>query len=168
VPQRLEQRFERIEHLAAEVSLSEACQQKLGKARRVLPRLVATVAWCWQQAHLLVESLGLPEAAERAVYAQLLPGRYWQRAAERAGTAAEKQRLRELARGLLEAAWSAGGVLSGLGVETQEMVRRVCAEVAGRFVRASSCVEGRNGQWSLYHHGCHALSPGRLRAHRLC
>jgi hypothetical protein len=24
--------------------------------------------------------------------------------------------------------------------------------------------EGRNGQLSLYHHGCHALSPGKLRA----
>jgi Family of unknown function (DUF6399) len=164
VQQRLEQRFERIEHLAEEVSLSEACQQKLGKARRVLPRLVATVAWFWQQTHLLVESLRLPEAAERAVYEQLLPGLYWQRAAERAGTAAEKQRLRELARGLLEAAWSAGSVLSGVGVEMQEIVRRVCEEAAGRFVRASSCVEGRNGQLSLYHHGCHALSPGRLRA----
>ena len=46
----------------------------------------------------------------------------------------------------------------------QALVKRVCAEGVSRFVRSSSCVEGRNGQLSLHHHGCHALSPGKLKA----
>ena len=54
--------------------------------------------------------------------------------------------------------------MSGLGEELQEVVKRVCAEGVSRFVRSSSCVEGRNGQLSLHHHGCHALSPGKLKA----
>jgi len=76
----------------------------------------------------------------------------------------------------LEKAWSTQSVLSGLGEELQEAVKRVCAEGVSRFVRSSSCVEGRNGQLSLHHHGCHALSPGKLKAltvipqlpHRAC
>jgi hypothetical protein len=46
----------------------------------------------------------------------------------------------------------------------REEVKRVCAERVSRFVRSSSCVEGRNGQLSLHHHDCHALSPGKLKA----
>jgi hypothetical protein len=44
------------------------------------------------------------------------------------------------------------------------VVERVGREAVSRFVRSSSCVEGRNGQLSLHHHGSHALSPGKLKA----
>jgi len=36
--------------------------------------------------------------------------------------------------------------------------------VVGLFARSSSCVEGRNGRLSLFHHGQTRLSAGRLRA----
>ena len=162
--QRLQQRLEMIERLAEQAEVSEAGREKIAKARRVLPRLLASLVWFWHSVRLLVESLELSEQGERAVYEQLLPGLYWTAAAERARTAPEKQRLRGLACGCLERAWSAGSVLSGLGNDRKEVVKRVCAEGASRFVRSSSCVEGRNGQLSLQHHGCHALSPGKLKA----
>src|SRR5581483_2191243 len=162
--QRLEQRFQTIERLAEQAEVSEGGQGKIAKARRVLPRLLASLVWFWHSVRLLVESLELNEAAERAVYEQLLPGLYWTAAAARGRTAVEKKRLRELARSCLERAWSRESVLSGLGEGLQEVVKRVCAEGVSRFVRSSSCVEGRNGQLSLQHHGCHALSPGKLKA----
>jgi len=162
--QRLEQRVQTVERLAAEAAITAAGREKLAKAKRVLPRLVASLVWFWHSVRLLVESLELPEAAERAVYEQLLPGLYWARAAERGRTAAEKKRLRGLSATCLEKAWTAGGVLSGLSSELQEELQRVCTEGVSRFVRSSSCVEGRNGQLSLQHHGCHALSPGKLKA----
>ena len=162
--QRLEQRFQTVQRLAEQAELSDAGREKIAKARRVLPRLVASLVWFWHSVRLLVESLELSEPAERAVYEQLLPGLYWAAAAERARTAKDKKRLRGLAAGCLAKAWSVGGVLSGLGEELQEVVKRVCAEGVSRFVRSSSCVEGRNGQLSLHHHGCHALSPGKLKA----
>jgi len=153
-----------LKRLAAEAEITEAGREKLAKAKRVLPRLVASLVWFWHSVRLLVESLELTEAAERAVYEQLLPGLYWARAAERGRTAAEKKRLRGLSATCLEKAWSAGGGLSGLSSELQEVLQRVCTEGVSRFVRSSSCVEGRNGQLSLQHHGCHALSPGKLKA----
>jgi Family of unknown function (DUF6399) len=162
--QRLEQRVQTIERLAEQAAVSDVGREKLAKARRVLPRLVASLVWFWHSVRLLVESLELSEPAERAVYEQVLPGLYWAAAAERARTAQDKKRLRGLAAGCLEKAWSAEGVLSGLEEALQEVVKRVCAEGVSRFVRSSSCVEGRNGQLSLHHHGCHALSPRKLKA----
>jgi hypothetical protein len=162
--QRLEQRFETIEHLAAEAEVSDAGREKIAKAKRVLPRLVATLAWFWHSVRLLVESLELREDQERVVYERLLPGLYWTGAAERGRTAAAKHRLRCLAKGCLESAWSAESVLSSLTAEQQALVKAVCQEGVNRFVRSSSCVEGRNGQLSLHHHGSHALSPGKLKA----
>jgi hypothetical protein len=162
--ERLGQRFQTVAQLAAQVGVSDAGREKIAKARRVLPRLVASLAWFWHSVRRLVESLELSAAAERAVYEQLLPGLYWSRAAEQARTAQEKKRLRGLAAAWVTQAWSAGSVLSGLGKELQEVVQRVCREGVNRFVRSSSCVEGRNGQLALQHHGCHALSPGKLKA----
>jgi hypothetical protein len=162
--QRLEQRVRHIEHLVEAAELSQSCQEKLAKARRVLPRLTATLVWFWHTTAVLVASLRVPEAVRRVLYEQLLPGLYWQQAAGRARSAAERKRLQALARGLLDLAWSVGGLLSGLSAAEQQHVRQLCTEAVGRFVRSSSCVEGRNGQLSLYHHGSHALSPGRLQA----
>jgi hypothetical protein len=163
--QRLEQRFETVERLADEASVSESGQAKIAKARRVLPRLLSSLVWFWHSVGLLVKSLELQDpAVERALYEQLMPGLYWTAAAERGRTAEDKKRLRGLAVGLLEKAWSAGGALDRLEPELQARVKRVCAEAVSRFVRSSSCVEGRNGQLSLHHHGSHALSPGKLKA----
>jgi hypothetical protein len=127
----------------------------------VLPRLVASLAWFWHSVCLPVESLALSEAGEQAVYEHLLPGLYGTAAAPKAATAAEKKRLRGLARSCLERAWSTGGVLCGLADDLKEVAQRVCAEGVRRFVRSSSCVEGRNGQLSLHHHGSPALSLGK-------
>ena len=48
------------------------------------------------------------------------------------------------------------------------MLRQRIEAVAGTraelFQRSRSCVEGRNGQLSLYHHGCHRLSDRKLAA----
>jgi hypothetical protein len=162
--QRLEQRFETIERLAGDAEVSDVGREKIAKAKRVLPRLVATLVWFWHGVRLLVESLELREDQERAAYGRLLPGLYWAGAAERGRTAAEKQRLRGLAKGCLASAWSEGSALCSLGEEAKALVKNACQEGVQRFVRSSSCVEGRNGQLSLHHHGSHALSPGKLKA----
>jgi hypothetical protein len=162
--QRLEKRFETIECLAEQAKVSEGGRAKIAKAKRVLPRLLASLVWFWHSLRLLVDSLELSEPAEGALYEQLLPGLYWAAAAERGRTAEAQKRLRGLAASCLEKAWSAESVLSRLDAELQEKVKRVGAEGVSRFCRSSSCVEGRNGQLSLHHHGCHALSPGKLKA----
>jgi hypothetical protein len=56
------------------------------------------------------------------------------------------------------------GVLGQLPKAKREEVARVASEAVALFVRSSSCVEGRNGRLSLYHHGQGPLSEVRLRA----
>ena len=41
-------------------------------------------------------------------------------------------------------------------------IERIADECADLFQRASSCVEGRNGQLSLHHHGLHTIAPTKL------
>jgi hypothetical protein len=108
--------------------------------------------------------LDLPEEAERAVCERLLPGLYWQQAAARARTAEERARKAELAERLLSETWAEGGALGRLKPGEQEEVMRVSREVVGLFARSRSCVEGRNGRLSLFHHGQTRLSAGRLKA----
>ena len=112
----------------------------------------------------LVSGLGLTEAAQRAFREQLLAGLYWQREASRGRDAEQRQQRRALAKRLLEAAWSATGALAQLAEAQRAEVARVASAAVALFVRSSSCVEGRNGRLSLYHHGQGPLREERLHA----
>jgi len=101
--------------------------------------------------------------ARRAFREQLLPGLYWEREALRGRDAEQQQQRRALSKSLLAAAWSPTGVLGQLPEAARADVARVASEAVELFVRSSSCVEGRNGRLSLYHHGQGPLSENRLR-----
>ena len=164
VQERLQRRPRTLAQVAHEAGLGGKAPEALARGQRWVAALVAALAWFWGVARTCVEELDLPEEVERAVYGALLPGLYWQQAARRARTAEESRHQAALAERLLREAWAEGGVLSRLGPEDQERVRRVSHEVVGLFARSSSCVEGRNGRLSLFHHGQTRLSAGRLKA----
>ncbi|HEV3263569.1 MAG TPA: DUF6399 domain-containing protein [Gemmataceae bacterium] len=162
--QRLEKRLGAVEAVVQAAGLGESSRQALAKARRWLIPLVASLGWFWDMVDELMAGLELTPAARRAFVEQLLAGLYWQREASRGRDAEQRQQRRTLAKRLLEAAWSAAGALGQLAQAQQQEVARVAAEAVALFVRASSCVEGRNGRLSLYHHGQGPLSALRLRA----
>jgi len=163
VEQRLQQRLQTITEVVAAARLGAGSQEALAKARRWLVPLVASLGWFWDMVEELVSSLGLTAQQRRAFREQLLAGLYWQREASRGRDAEQRQQRQALASRLLAAAWSASGALSRLAADKQAEVARVAAEAVALFVRSSSCVEGRNGRLSLYHHGQGPLSAGRLR-----
>jgi hypothetical protein len=164
VEQRLTASLDALQAVATAAALGERSQEAVRRVRGWLGRLVATIAWFWGRVQESVEGLGLSAAAERVVFEQLLPGLYWQQAAERGRDAEQRQQRQALARRLLEAAWSPASPLRALSAAEQEQVRRVAAQVGTLFQRSSSCVEGRNGRLSLCHHGQGALSGPRLQA----
>lgn len=164
VAQRLEKRLAVLERVAAAAELGAKAEAAVRQARNGLPAVVAGVAWFWAVARQRVEELGLSEEAERAVYRGLLPGLYWEQAAGRGRDGQQRAHWRGLAARLQAAAWQAGGALAGLSPPERAAVARVAREVAVLLVRASSCVEGRNGRLSLHHHGQGGLSGGRLKA----
>src|SRR6266851_7293681 len=76
----------------------------------------------------------------------------------------ERKRGKELARQLREKAWAKGGALAALAEGERKEVEHLARQCAGLFCRSSSCVEGRNGRLSLFHHGQTRLSETRLKA----
>lgn len=161
---RLEQRVVAVEEVVVEAQLGERGRKALDKSRRWLVLLAATLTWYWAEVRRRIEELELSSSAERAVYQQLLPGLYWEAAAERGRDAEQRQRLRQLSQRLLRRARSPRGPLSRLAAEEREVVEKVVHEAAALFVRSSSCVEGRNGRLALYHHGQGPLQKERLQA----
>ncbi len=164
VEKRLQQRLQAVEEIVAAAGLSESSQAAVAKARRWLVPLVASMAWFWEMVSELVSGLNLTAAQRRAFREQLLPGLYWEREASRGRDAEQKQQRRALSERLLGAAWSPAGVLRQVPEAKRAEITRVASEAVALFVRSSSCVEGRNGRLSLYHHGQGPLSDVRLRA----
>jgi hypothetical protein len=160
----LKQRLQTIEEVVAAAGLGEKSQAALAKARRWLVPLLASMAWFWEMVSALTASLKLTAEARRAFREQLLPGLYWQREALRGRDKEQKEQRRVLSESLLAAAWSPAGVLGQLPEAERANVARVASEAVALFVRSSSCVEGRNGRLSLYHHGQGALSAVRLQS----
>jgi uncharacterized protein DUF6399 len=164
VASRLEERLVQIDTVVDETALGTRAHQEVTKARGWTGMLVACVAWFWSVTGKRVEELGLSEEGERLVTECLIAGYYWQAAARKGRNAEERERLAELAEQLRKEAWAEGGALAALEAEQKEKVDCVARQCAGFFQRSSSCVEGRNGRLSLFHHGQGKLSNRRLQS----
>ena len=167
VERRLTGHFDTLRRVAEEAKLSEPARKKIAKARRVLPSLVATLLFYWRIVTARIAELQLTPDVERAFREELLAGHYLARVADRCEVAAERQRLRELSTHLLTRARSPTSVLAGLPESERQRLELAAIDGADVFQRSSSCVEGRNGQLSLRHHGLHRLTPRKLKALRV-
>jgi hypothetical protein len=160
----LQQHFAELETVATEAHLSERCLQKIGKAKRVVVELVATLAFFFLTVRAKVEALSLAPSVEQAVYANLIPAIYLHLVAEKASAADQRHALQRRSDELLAPLVRPDGPLSGLEREELVVIETVARECAQLFQRSSSCVEGRNGQLALRHHSLHRLSDRKLAA----
>ncbi len=167
VERRLTQDFDMLTQVAVEANLSSPAHERLAKARRVLPSLVATLTFFWSMIAIRLARLnGSPEIA-RVWRDELLAGHYLARAADRAEKADERRRLRALSEMILARARSPTSPLAALPEADRESLEQQARDAADIFQRSSSCVEGRNGQLSLRHHGLRELTSRKLRALRV-
>jgi hypothetical protein len=156
-----------LQQLAAVVeaeALGQRAQQALAKAGEWVVVLAGGIGWFWTHSGRRLEALDVSDEAQRVIQGCLLASHYWEMASGREKDADERKRLKELAGRLKEQAWAKGGALAALSEAEREQVERVARECAGLFCRSSSCVEGRNGRLSLFHHGQTRLSNKRLQA----
>lgn len=160
----LDRKFQILDEVASEASLSERCRQRIAKAHRVVRQLVATIAFYHQVVCARVEDLGLPAEAETLVHRNLIPGLYIGQVAAKAKGTEARAALRERATSLLASVDEPDSPLSLLDDDERVTVHQVALDCAQLFQRSSSCVEGRNGQLSLRHHSLHRLLPRKLRA----
>ena len=164
VAQRLAGHFDQLDQIAAEAGLSARATQKLAKARRVLKAMQATVKFYWALLEAWISSWNLSPPIAQWLRADLIPGRYLARAAEKAEDASERHRLRELSEKILARARSPTGVWGTLSPEQRLDLERKAQACADLFQRSSSCVEGRNGHLALKHHALHQFTTRKLQA----
>ena len=160
----LDQSFTHLEQLAMEAHLSERCFNKIHKAQRVVTDMLATIAFFFLLVRTHVEALGLPPDIEQAMSTQLIPAIYLDLVANKTADAEQRAALRFTSDQLLAPLHAPDSPLHQLTPEEQRVVELTACDCAHFFQRSSSCVEGRNGQLALWHHGLHRLRERKLAA----
>jgi hypothetical protein len=164
VAQRFEAVWTRLQQLAQTAELPPRARARLAKAQRLTNQFLATIAFFFATLQAKVEALNLPPILESALIAQLIPALYLERVAARSTHAEARHRLRALSEQLLAPLRPGAHPLQALPPAQRARLEHVAGECADLFQRSSSCVEGRNGQLSLHHHGRHRLSDRKLAA----
>jgi hypothetical protein len=159
----LKGRLKVLNTAASELALPEPALERVKKSERLVPKMVATVAFVHRKIAALLDAALLKEA-ERELTDKLIGAFYVKLVAKKAQKAAERRALRAKAHELETVAWERSGKLSEADSQRRqalEALARSCAEV---FQRSSSCVEGRNGYLELHHMSLHRLRDSRLIA----
>jgi hypothetical protein len=162
VGQRLDDCFDELDQVAVEANLSQGARDRLAKARRVKPRMQATIDFFWTTVLAWLAKWRLSPPMAKLMREILIPVCYLRLAADRASTADERKRLQELAELVEARARSPDSMWNSLNASEQVQLRERAHQCATLFQRSSSCVEGRNGQLSLKHHALHQLSGRKL------
>jgi hypothetical protein len=109
-------------------------------------------------------ALALPEDVAHLVLHRLIPALYLQRVAKKARGAQKRKALRATSERILAELTSLDSLFMRLDDAQRTSLYSFAKTCAWLFQPSSSCVEGRNGRLSLFHHGLHHLSPKRLSA----
>ena len=164
VEQDLAQRFEALEAIADDLGMKEQPRKYVEKARRVIPELVATIAFFWSMVTSTIKERALPKAIEQFVRQTLIPLAYLKLVAPKLKSNSDQRDIvRATIARLQEAADSAQSPIACLDADIRTAVLALARECAEIFQRSSSSVEGRNGTLSLHHHAGRNLTPRRLR-----
>jgi len=161
---RLAARFAVIDEVAQRAQLSQRCLAKIDKARRVTADMVATIRFVHTETAVRLSGLDISPELRAEVALKWVPGLYLMRVAARAKLAEDRRALTNTAKALLAPLRAPEHPVHQLDAETAEQMEAVAATCAELFQRSSSCVEGRNGQLALFHHGLHRLTDNKLAA----
>jgi len=153
----------RLAHLAEAADLPARAREHIAKAQRLTVQWLAALSFFFATVQTRVEALDLAPDLEQAVLTQLIPALYLERVAGRS-PAATRHRLQALAAQQIAPLRHPTHPLQALAPPLRARIEEVAQGCADLFQRSSSCVEGRNGHLSLYHHGCHRLSDRKLAA----
>jgi hypothetical protein len=162
VTRRLDDCFDELDQVAEQAELSQGARDRLAKARRVKPRMQATIDFFWTTVLAWIAKWHLSPPVEKLMREILIPVCYLRLAAGKASTADARKRLQELAESVEARARSPDCVWNSLNASDQEQLRERAHLCATLFQRSSSCVEGRNGHLALKHHALHQLSGRKL------
>lgn len=162
VGERLTACWRRLGELADAIDLPERARERIAKAERLTTQLLATMAFFFATIQAKVDALGLAPEIETLVHQQLIPAIYLERVAARSTRAERRHELQRRSHQLLAPLRQPDSPLQRLDADERRAIETVATECTDLFQRSSSCVEGRNGQLALHHHGKHRLSNRKL------
>jgi DNA-binding XRE family transcriptional regulator len=154
--------IEQVHAIAQQEGLSQSCLERIEKAKRVVPKMQATIEFVSGYVRQQVAQLDLTPPASFAMHAKLIPSYYLDRVAH-TRTVRDGEPLRALAERLRAPLFEPGGVLSAWSPEAQDQLHDEAKRLAAVFQRSSSNVEGRNGYLSLRNHQLRGLDLPRKR-----
>ena len=159
----LNMHFDALEQIASEAHLKPSSFARLAKAKRVLPAMIETVVFFWTLIGIRAAALSFSPEIVKVWKNHLVAGYYLASVAGRCSDSKERKRLLDLSSSILEQAKARDGPLSALSEKEVSHLEEQAHLASELFQRSSSCVEGRNGQLSLRHHGLREISPRKLR-----
>ncbi len=158
----LEGCFDRIDK--AVEGLSDRCKQRVDKAHRVLKKLIANIVFFFHMIEVYMNNMDIGEHEKELMRNYLIPSCYLAQAAEKERDKEKKAHILEKSQQLLDLLNSRDGPILYCTQEQITKLKTAAKEYAQIFQRSSSCVEGRNAQLSLKHHGMHKLNDKQLSA----
>ncbi|NDY71996.1 hypothetical protein DO021_10770 [Desulfobacter hydrogenophilus] len=144
--------------------LPERCKDRIEKAWRVTKKMIATLAFYFCMVESLVGDMDLSDDKRDLMISRLIPGFYLQKVSQKEKDQEQKEKIRQKSQELLSVLQNRSGPFSGSDISEIDRMARMARQCAGLFQRSSSCVEGRNAQLSLHHHGMHRLSDRKLKS----
>jgi hypothetical protein len=160
---RLEQRLARITHAVQASALRDSMRQRVEKGMRLIPSWEASVAWWHRQMEHGLTALKLPPPLAALVREVVVPLAYVEQVVRRTRAATARTELETVCTAL-QKRLSDAPVWTALPAAERARLERWAHAMATWFVRASSCVEGRNGVLALRYHHRHAIPPPVLKA----
>ncbi len=161
--EKLNSHFDTLDQVASEAGLKPSSIARLAKAKRVLPSMIDTLVFFWKLIAIRAAALAYSPDIVGVWKNQLVASYYLAAAAGRCSDSKERKRLRELSSSILAQAKARDGPLSMLSEMEVLHLEEQARSAAEMFQRSSSCVEGRNGQLSLRHHGLREITQRKLR-----
>jgi uncharacterized protein DUF6399 len=159
----IQAQMDTIRTVAQHEGLSQACLDRIDKAKRVVPKMKATIEFVSGYVRQQVHQLELTPPVSYTLNAHLIPAFYLERVAQ-TRTVSGGEPLRALAERLRTPLFEPGGALAELSEVQQGQLNQHAKELAEVFQRSSSNVEGRNGYLSLRNHQLRGLDRPRKRA----
>ena len=159
----LERRFDELHAFADALGLSEHARKHIDKSQRLVPQMITTIAFFWKMVATVLAGNGLPDEVQAFLHSHLIPLAYLELVQSKV-RGKQRDVVRATIARLTASTQAATSPLAMLDAQARTLALTLARQCAEIFQRSSSCVEGRNGALSLYHHAGRSLTPRRLRA----
>jgi hypothetical protein len=142
-------------------NLSDRCKKYIDKAHRVVGNMVDTVTFFFTTITQYMDDMEISKQERQLMNDYLIPAFYLQRVVRGEKDFERRMIISKKSQELFAVADNLSARYSKSSVDRLKNASKECAQI---FQRSSSCVEGRNAQLSLRHHGIHKLSDKCLKA----